>query len=265
MLPRPGLAGPYPPAAGVAGSTAIPADDTRISGWATGCVVLPGPQQINDDQLGPATYGSAGDALGPADANAGDPTPVVSLGDGGSATLTFEHPITNGAGPDFAVFENSFNDSFLELAFVEVSSDGQNWLRFPSDSRTQTTQQVNGDDTAGKFGGIDPTDLNNLAGKYRAGFGTPFDLSDLIGQPGAASVDLTTITYVRVVDVIGSINPLLGSRDSFGHLVNDPWPTPYETSGFDLDAVGVLHSIPEPGSRFLLLLGLLPRYRRRAR
>ncbi|MFN6048554.1 MAG: T9SS C-terminal target domain-containing protein, partial [Bacteroidota bacterium] len=61
--------------------------------------------------------GTAAGAEGPAASNG-----VVSLGDGGIATLTFDPPITNGDGFDFAVFENTFLDTFLELAFVEVST-----------------------------------------------------------------------------------------------------------------------------------------------
>ncbi|MEZ4549679.1 MAG: hypothetical protein R2874_04140 [Desulfobacterales bacterium] len=48
----------------------------------------------------------------------------VVLGRGGSIILTFDPPVENGEGWDFAVFENSFNDFNLELAFVEVSSNG---------------------------------------------------------------------------------------------------------------------------------------------
>ena len=43
---------------------------------------------------------------------------VVSLGDGGYALLTFEKPIKNGI-DDFAIFENSFSDTFLELGLVD--------------------------------------------------------------------------------------------------------------------------------------------------
>ena len=57
----------------------------------------------------------AAEALGKAD------DAPVSLGDGGYAVVTFDKPITNGPGYDFAVFENGLNDSFLELAFVVVS------------------------------------------------------------------------------------------------------------------------------------------------
>ena len=27
-----------------------------------------------------------------------------------------------------------------------------------------------------------------------------------------------------------------------GNIINDPWPTPFNTCGFDLDAVGVMHT-----------------------
>ena len=41
---------------------------------------------------------------------------VVSLGEGGTITLRFEPPISDGDGDDFAVFENSVVEGFLELA-----------------------------------------------------------------------------------------------------------------------------------------------------
>ena len=31
------------------------------------------------------------------------------------------------------------------------------------------------------------------------------------------------------------------SYDAFGHIVNDPWPTPFNSCGFDLTGVGVIH------------------------
>ena len=81
----------------------------------------------------------------------------MSLGDGGVAILTFKYPIKNETGNDFAVFENSFNDTFLELAFVEVSSDGIHYFRFPAVSNTQDTLQMGNDAS------IDARHLNNLA------------------------------------------------------------------------------------------------------
>lgn len=254
-------AGPYAPAAGVFGSTAIPADSLLIRGWASGVVSLVrGPQDISDPDLGNATFGSGANALGAADASPVNPLSVVSLGDGGSITLTFPQPIGDGPGADFAVFENSFNDTFLELAFVEVSSNGTNFFRFPSQSLTQTGTQI--DQAVTGSDAIDPTDIDGLAGKYRAAFGTPFDLTLLTGV--SPLLDVSRVTHVRIVDAIGSIDPAFGARDSSGRLINDPWPTPFASSGFDLDAVAVLNVVPEPatGALCLFAIGLVARRRR---
>jgi hypothetical protein len=241
------LGGPFAPAAGQPGSDAIGKDDPRIKAWATSVEELArGPMNISNPGLGNASFGVGANALGPAQGTATD---VVSLGDGGWITLSFASGIRNGPGPDLAVFENGFADVFLELAFVEVSSNGTDFFRFPAISLTQTATQV------GSFDPLDPTNLYNLAGKYRAGFGTPFDLAELAGV--SPLLDVNHVTYVRIVDVVGSINPLYATHDSLGGMVNDPWPTPFASSGFDLDAVGVLHVVPEPSTWALGCLGLL--------
>ena len=259
LMPALALAGPYAPAADVPGSTAVAFDSTSIVGWATGVQELTrGWMNISDQSQGKVSYGSASDALGPADAQ-NDSLPVVSLGDGGHITLTFASPIRNGPGADFAVFENGITDNFLELAFVEVSSNGVNFFRFKAVSLTPTATQVGPFDQT-----IDPTDLNNLAGKYRRGFGTPFDLAELAGTPG---LDVNAVTQVRIVDVVGSIDPLYRTLDSLGNAVNDPWPTNFATGGFDLDAVGVLNfaTVPEPGTALLLATAALCAAARRRR
>lgn len=189
--------------------------------------IIRGPQEIGNDSLGLVTSGVDSFALFKAGEN-----PYVSLGDGGSAILQFEYSIRNGEGPDFAVFENSFDGLFLELAFVEVSSDGFNFTRFPATSFTDTTMQV----TA--FSYLEAKMLNNLAGKHAMLFGTPFDLEELRDTPG---LDINAISQIRIVDVVGSINPQFCSRDAGGRKINDPFPTPFPSSGFDLDAVGVIH------------------------
>lgn len=216
----------YAPAAGQLGSTALHRDSAAWVGWATQCTLQRGLMDLSQPQLGWATAGMASDGLGPSDGG------IVSLGDGGTATLTFAYPIQNGPGFDFAVFENAFNNTFLELALVEVSSDGQRFVRFPAISNTDTSTQV------GSFGAVDPTQIHHLAGKYRGGYGTPFDLEELRDSTG---LDINAITHVRLIDAVGSINPAYGQRDSRGWLINDPWNTPFSSSGFDLDAVGVLH------------------------
>jgi hypothetical protein len=209
---------------------AIKADSSAFVAWATGVSVTRGPRNIANPSLGLASTGSESNAIGQATPN--NVYSVVSLGDGGSALATFARPIRNGEGPDFAVFENGFSDNSLELAFVEVSTDGQRFVRFPATCLTQNTTQL------GNAGQTDPTNLNNLAGKYRIGYGTPFDLEELRDSTG---INIDSIVYVRVVDVVGSINPQYGTYDAYGHIINDPWPTPFEASGYDLTGVAVLH------------------------
>jgi len=236
------LAGPYAPAAGQPGSEAIAKDDSAIVGWADGVVqFLPGPIDVSDPGSELANFGTPAAALGPAEGMALE---VVSLGDGGSITLSFAPPIADGPGFDLAVFENGITDTFLELAVVEVSSNGVDFVRFPAVSRTPTDAQVAG------FGTLDPTDLDNLAGKYRQGYGTPLDLAELTGASPA--VDVNNIGFVRLIDVVGNIAPAYATLDSLGNPINDPWPTPFTSGGFDLDAVAVLHEAPEPSCAWML-------------
>jgi hypothetical protein len=232
----------FAPVVGYPGTTAIPWDSSAFVGWAIGCTVQKGPMCIASPGGGDAAYGDSAAALGPATQNG-----VVSLGDGGVAILTFASPIIDGPGFDFAVFENGFNTgppgfAFLELGFVEVSSDGQRYVRFPAISNVQDTFQLG-------LLGMDGSLLNNLAGKYIYGYGTPFDLNELIDSPG---LDVNNITHVRIIDVVGSIDPVYGTRDSRGHIINDPYPTDYASCGFDLDAVGVIH---QPGTNGISQLG----------
>lgn len=239
-------AGPYAAAAGQIGSTAIPNTSGLFVEWASGFQDLArGPQDIANPGGALASFGTGGEALGLADGNSSH---VVSLGDGGQITLSFAHPITNGPGFDFAVFENGFADAFLELAFVEVSSNATDFIRFPSVSLMQTATQI------GSFGALDPTNLDNLAGKYRGGYGTPFDLAQIAGL--SPNVDADHIEFVRLLDVVGSIDPGLGTLDSLGTLVNDPYPTAFASGGFDLDGVGVINRVPEPAGALLLAFGM---------
>lgn len=239
-------AGPYPPAAGQDGSTAIPMpsdpnDNSVFVGWATAAVIDRGWVKISDSSLGYASHGSPQNVLGPAQGQ--DTAGVLSLGDAGSAVVTFENPVTNGPGYDFAVFENGFapnpsepNLMFLELAFVEVSSDGIHYERFEAVSLTQSQTQV---PPFGFTSTTDTTDIHNFAGKYRRGFGVPFDLDEI--KDANSLVDVTEITHIRVVDVVGTLQSEYSRIDSLGNVINDPWPTDFSTGGFDLDAVGVIH------------------------
>ncbi len=226
------LCAQYPPAAGKPGTTAMRWDSAAFIDWASTCVIERGYVNLADTSVlfndsNRASYGSYLYGSGPPDEL------VVSLGDHGSASLGFNSPIVDRPGPDFAVFENSFGDTFLELGFVEVSSDGKHFVRFRSFSLTPEDEQINTFDT------IDATKIHNFAGKYRHGYGTPFDLDDLKDSSG---IDLSNITAIRLIDVGGCMQPPFATYDSKGHKVNDPWPTPFDTGGFDLDAVGVIHN-----------------------
>ncbi len=222
----------YAPAPGDNGSIAIHRDSSAISGWADSCIVSRGYIDISDTNAvyegsNRASYGADDHATGYADNYA------VSLGDGGIASLYFSTPIHNGPSFDFAIFENSFSDNFLELAFVEVSSDGVNYFRFPSASLSDTNTQVE------SFGFLNPEEIHNLAGKYRMFYGTPFDLEELKGITG---LNIDSITHIKIIDVVGSIQTEYGSRDSQGRMINDPFPTPFNSGGFDLDAVAILNT-----------------------
>jgi len=222
----------FAPAAGLPGSTAIHKDSSVFVMWADRVEVIRGFRDVSEEFQGYASFGVPENALGIAE---GDGTTIVSLGDSGIATLTFPGVIINGPGPDFAIFENGFTDNYMELGHVEVSSNGVNFYRFPSVSETPIDVQIT------NFTFSDCRYVHNLAGKYRQGFGTPFDLEDLTH---IVNLDINHITHVRIIDVVGSINPLYATYDGLGNIINDPFSTPWESSGFDLDAVGVIHSQP---------------------
>ena len=202
------------------GSDGVVATNPAILCWADRVFdYSPGPVLSNQflnatNALGPAA--PSGSGLGS--------LAVASLGDQGSITLGFPRPIADGPGPDFAVFENAFADTFLELAWCEVSSDGTNFFRFPG--HCLATEPIE-DFT-------DPTAYGGFAGRHVQGIGTPFDLRILAGTPG---LDVRRVTHVRLVDIRGDG----ATSDSYGNPVYDPTPG-WGPGDFDLDAVGVLNA-----------------------
>jgi len=248
LAPAVALAGPFDRAAGQPGSLAVAATDPAFVAWATGY-----ESYLVGSDVDPA-FRTPEKALGPGGftVNPGSEQPnnpafdIVSLGNGGSITLTFGGTIFNGAGWDFAVFENGFSDTFLELARVQVSSDGVNFSPFfPAFSCTPGP--------VGAFGAMDPTNLFGFAGKYRVGFGAVFDLAVFSGLAG---IDVNAISHVRIVDVLGNgteFDSTPAGVDLCGDGVTGPAPIhdPFRTvgsGGFDLEAVGVryLNAAPEP-------------------
>lgn len=211
-------------------STAVAATSGSLIGWASG---------YTDYQPGAdvaASWQTPEKAVGPYT------TDLVVLGNGGRITMTFDTPITNGAGDDFAIFENGFTNGttealFTELAYVEVSSNGVDFVRFDSASRQPTP--------VGAFAYQDPRLLGGLAGKDPSGWGTVFDLSALSNKAAVrnGTVNLSAITHVRIIDIVGASdypNPGDTYNDSFGRQIFDAHKTT-GSGGFDLRAVGVLN------------------------
>ncbi len=211
----------YPAAAEEPGSTAVDKGSKSIVGWATGVEKVTFGADVSDK------WKDAKKALGVAK---GDSFDIVSLGRGGSIVLSFDKPIRDGAGYDFAVFENSFSHFFLELGFIEVSTDGKHFIRF--DTVYLAKEEVT------EYGEHDPKTFYGFAGTYKQGFGTPFDLSVLRNKQMVidGTVDLENIRFVKIIDIDGSGKEV----DSFGNKVYDPFPTK-DSVGFDLDAVGVIN------------------------
>jgi hypothetical protein len=227
----------YPPAAGQSGSDAVHMDDTSFLSWANGHVnYLPGSDVDATWQTPEKAYGKA----------VGTSYDIVCLGNavytggditGGMITMTFPNGIGDGTGNDFAVFENSFSDTFLELSYVEVSSDGEHFARFDKVSLIGSP--------VGAFGSVDAGRIYGFAGRYRQGYGTPFDLGDLRynDEVRFGLVDLSNIRYVKIIDVLSGNatepDPFM-DLDSFGNRIYDPYKCT-GSGGFDLEAVGVIN------------------------
>ena len=245
-------------------------------GWATACVSY---EPSDSEWSGPGVWNDPNKTIGPV---TGDSSDIVSLGDldqneigqnipPGEITLLFGKGgepddlgvIRNVKGYDFVIFENGvisgrttlggsvFGQMFAELGFVEVSSNGRDFVRFPSVSLTGGP--------VGPYGTIEVSNIYNLAGKHPNAegicTGTPFDLDEIADDPLVVSgaVDINNIKYVRIVDIPGSgdfsddvirhIDPYTWPNWAYysaNHPVYDAWLT-WGSGGLDLEAVGVLN------------------------
>lgn len=202
---------------GTEGCKAVAISDSRIVSWAYCVQVKRGFTAPNGTTR--VSYGTPDMAQGVPDSTT---TTAVSLGFGGEALVTFDRPIVNGRGYDFAVFENPFGPNFLELAFVEVSSDGEHFFCFPATSLSTSSSDVMAQH------------YNNLAGKYEVGYGTPFDLSDL---PDDENLDKMNIRFVRLIDVTEGVD-----TDAQGNVIYDSPCAGSYSAGFDLTGVAVMNA-----------------------
>jgi len=147
-------------------------------------------------------------------------THVVSLGVGGEIEVVFrDNVVFDGPGDDLVVYENAFHSGdesgpvFAELAFVQVSLDRVTWHEFPYDGDS-------GEGLAGREP-VFTNSVNDIDPLAPEAGGDRFDIGEL---------GLEFVRYVRLIDVAGAIpDP--------GDLV-----APGSKGGFDLDAVGAVHS-----------------------
>lgn len=233
---------------------AIAASDGRFQEWAN----FIDPTRTSFAPRGSAVINQSGgfNSLGDLDA-----TQIANGISPGFLTVTFPTGIRNGAGHDFAVFENGFTFGtnangvpglFAEFAYVDISSNGVDFARFNAISRN--TGPIAGSEA---FAGYDVRQVYNLAGKHAAGFGTPFDLAELSSHALVTGglLDLDNIQFVRIFDIPGNGAFL----DSLGNPIRDNWLTT-GTGGFDFRlgvglGVGVINAVPEPSSFLLFGLG----------
>lgn len=178
---------------------------TRVVSFTPGEAATFGHRSMPDIVLGPPQ--GAGDLRGSTDA--------ASLGRGGEIVVAFGRAIVDGPGDDFVVFENAFavpgadGRFWEELGEVSVSDDGATWVTFPCDPRGARPH----------FGcaGWSPVYASAASGLCaldpRVSGGDAFDL---------ATVRVARARYVRVRD-----------------LATEGLMAP--ATGFDLDAVGVIH------------------------
>jgi hypothetical protein len=236
------------------------------------------------------SFALTGKALGGPRGDPGGVADVYNLGAGGSITLGFDdnggatpRAIVDGPGADFIVFENPFlsgANSFAELLFVEVSTDGTSFARFPVVSNTPGKlwefSPINPNNVSG-FGGVHPvlanvdTNTINPFDPAVAG-GDAFDLSALASHPlvVAGTVDLQQIRYLRLVDVIGDgslFDDQVPAKPIYDPFYNQSLTAPGSNNGADLDAVSVINGaiVPEPGFLGALSIVLLLGGRRRSR
>ena len=197
-------------------------------------------------------------------------TDTYSLGVGGELVLELGLPAYDGPGTDLLVCENPFyvngtTLAYAEAVFVEVSTDGTTFARFP-------TRFVGPPGPYSPFQGLVPAWFSGFAGAMpvlvvpatggdpldivSAG-GDAFDFADLASEPAVLSgaVDLDDVRYVKLVDAVAG-----QAHDSQGTLV---WDVGFPTlDSADIDALVAVHnqgsySSGRPAVEASLVAGLL--------
>ena len=143
----------------------------------------------------------------------GGGTDVLSLGEGGVIVVGFGgNSIVDGAGADFIVFENAFlsgGKPFKELAEISVSEDGVAWTAFPC------KQDALPYDGCAGWHAVYASPNNNISPSDPvAAGGDAFDL---------ATIGVKQARFIKIVD-LETTSGLEG------------------TTGFDLDAVAIVHA-----------------------
>lgn len=172
---------------------------------------------------------------------------VCTLGVGGSLTLGFDVVIADGPGADLVLFENGFvaGGVYSEVAYVEVSTNGVDFARFPSRYAGPSSGLPGFTAPWGTYGGLVgavPV-LTNVATNTidpfdpTVGGGDGFDLATLATDPLVVGglLDLANVNYVRIVDV-----PHATGTDAVGNVI---WDNSGATGSADVDAVAIVNHV----------------------
>lgn len=146
---------------------------------------------------------------------------VVSLGVEGEIVVGFgDRRIVDGEGADFVVFENAFypggaeEQVYQELGEVSVSADGENWSTFDCDVEAESSGRWPGCAGWRPTREYDPEEVDPLEPEKTGG--DPFDLAEV-------GVEEARFVRVRGLSMRGAA----------------------PKTGFDFDAVGVVHARAE--------------------
>ncbi len=179
----------------------------------------------------------AGEAGGSVDVYAIPPGEALVLGWG-------DQRLIDGPGPDLVVFENPFpsgDEVFMELAVVELSPDGVQWVAFPHAYLAADPTTFMGDpDLWLGFAGRTPVRLNVDSAPMdpfdpRAG-GDPFDLADLpADDPVAQQIHAEGARFIRLSAAADHLDPRTGA----------PFVTHPAHSGPDIDGVAARWLVPD--------------------